>query len=177
MAKKNDLQDEKDHVDRAINARVESRHIDVGVERKIWSEKLEDAKRDFPLDDYKLEGDRLQLAKKRLAIWAYCIHGLIKDATKAAQISRKVWYDWREVDPEFARAAKDAEEIAIESLEQMAVLRAEASDQILTLLLKGGRPGKFKDRAELTGANGKPLVPESAPVVVILPSNSRGDEG
>ena len=160
-----------------LKAEAEVRAQQRRHEEAVWKEKLDRAKTEFPLDSFEFEGNKLQLAKKRICLWAFCIQGLISDATRSVGISRQLWYDWCEVDPEFKRAAKEAEEYAVEALERMAIRRSEISDHLLMFLLKGGKPGKFKDRSEITGKNGAPLVSDIVQTVVILPSNDRGDEG
>jgi hypothetical protein len=59
-------------------------------------------------------------------------------------------YEHRKTDESFARAWDDAVEAGADALEDEAVRRAkESSDVLLIFLLKGRRPGKFKDRAVL----------------------------
>jgi hypothetical protein len=48
------------------------------------------------------------------------------------------------------------------------------SDTLLIFLLKGNRPEKFKERSEVTGKGGAPLVP--GVVTFYLPENGRDDQ-
>lgn len=90
-------------------------------------------------------------------------------------------YRWKLDDPEFDENMRMAEQVAVMVLEDEATRRAvygtdkaiyqggkfmgwqrEYSDALLITLLKAKAPHKYKERfsGELTGADGKPLVPE-----------------
>ncbi len=105
-------------------------------------------------------------------------YGNVTRAAKAASVSRRVVYEWREEDEAFAKAWDEAIEESNDVLEGEAYRRAVTgtlepvfyqgektgtvrrySDSLLSLLLKSNRPEKFKDRVanEHTGANGAPL--------------------
>ena len=87
-------------------------------------------------------------AKKR-ALAAYAELGIVARACEAAGIARCTWYDWVNSDPEFAQAVREAEEAAIDSLEQEARRRAKAgSDVLLMFCLKAKRP-EYRDRAQI----------------------------
>jgi hypothetical protein len=130
----------------------------------------------FGPDKYEFSGDKISQTRKVKGLVAFAKEGIQTDACIAADISRKTWYHWREVDPEFARAFADAEEFAVDALERCAVRRGKVlSDHLLTFLLKGNKPGKFKDRTEVTGANGRDL-PGGGTTVIVMPSNNRGDD-
>lgn len=94
-----------------------------------------------------------------------------------AGIGRTSAYQWREDDPEFAKAWDEAVEEGTDLLEDEAQRRGrdgtqkpvyqggkkvgvvrEYSDTLLIFLLKARRRGKFGDKIEATGANGGPLV-------------------
>jgi transposase len=85
----------------------------------------------------------------------------VSEACRAAKIGRSTAYDWREGDPAFAAAWKDAEEEAIDSLERVAWDRAkiDKSDRMMEILLKAHRPEKYVERirSELTGKDGGPV--------------------
>lgn len=81
-----------------------------------------------------------------------------------AGISRSSAYEWRNADKSFADAWDEAEQIAVDSLEQVAWDRAKGkgedrSDRMLEILLKAHRREKYVERvaAELTGKDGAPL--------------------
>lgn len=85
----------------------------------------------------------------------------VSAAARAAGIGRRTVYEWRDADPEFAAAWAEAEEEAVDKLEEVARERATegGSDRMLEILLKAHRPEKYVDRyrAEHTGANGGPI--------------------
>lgn len=85
----------------------------------------------------------------------------VSEAARCARISRTAAYEWREDDPGFAAAWKDAEEQAADALELEAWNRAttDKSDRMLEILLKAHRPEKFVDRlrTEHTGRDGGPI--------------------
>jgi transposase-like protein len=103
-------------------------------------------------------------------------------ACETAGIARRTAYDWRDADPEFAKAWDAAVQLGTEALEDEAVRRAhhgtdEAvfyqgaecgtvrrySDTLLIFLLKARRPEKYRERvsAELTGKDGGPIQTEN----------------
>jgi hypothetical protein len=93
------------------------------------------------------EGDNAYKADaKKKALEAYAELGVISHACKAAGIARCTWYDWVENDPDFAQAAKEAEEAAIDALEAEARARAKkGSDILLMFCMKAKRP-EYRDR-------------------------------
>ena len=101
----------------------------------------------------------------------------IDKTAKATGIDRSTFYKWLEEDSEFAKGFEDAKKRAVETLEAEAYRRAvkgvnkpiyykgqrcgyvrEYSDSLLIFLLKGNAPEKYRERHELVGANGKPLL-------------------
>lgn len=99
-------------------------------------------------------------------------------AAELAVVNRKTVYDWRHADPEFAAAWDDAIEAGTDLLEDEARRRAysgydkplvsqgkvvgtylEYSDTLMTLLLKGRRPKKFREnlKHELSGPDDGPM--------------------
>lgn len=115
--------------------------------------------------------------------------GNVSKAARAAEVNRQYTYECRAADPSFAEEWDEALEVAVDKLEERAWRRANfediqyrftksgdpiyhpetgkpyfehvGSDSVLLALLKAHRPEKYKDRSEVTGANGKPLVPPS----------------
>lgn len=87
-------------------------------------------------------------------------NGNVSVAAKAAGVLRKVAYQQRANDPEFAAAWEEAIAEAIERLEDIARKRAErTSDTLLIFLLKAHKPSKYRDnvRVEHSGPDGKPI--------------------
>lgn len=103
--------------------------------------------------------------------------GNVSRACEAVGISRMTAYNWREDDPEFAKAWDNAKAIGAEALEDEATRRAfegtekpvfhqgvecgtirEYSDTLTIFLLKGAKPEKYRERvsSEISGPNGGP---------------------
>lgn len=127
-------------------------------------------------------------------IGALSKHGVVTAAAKAARISRKTVYERRAEDKDFAELWDDAIEQAADMLEREAVRRAytgtlrpiyqggekvgsvrEYSDTLMIFLLKGARPGKYREnhKVEVSGPGGgaipireivieRPAAPEEA---------------
>lgn len=87
--------------------------------------------------------------------------GNVRLACHATGISRPTPFAYREKDPEFARAWKDAEEDACDLLEAEARKRARAtSDTLMIFLLKAHRPEKYRDVSRIEHLIGKMNVDE-----------------
>lgn len=113
----------------------------------------------------------------------------VSKAARSVSIARSWAYKCRENDPSFAEEWDAALEEAADKLEERAWGRANfenisykfdkqgnpilhpitgepyfehvGSDTVLLALLKAHRPEKYKDRSEITGKNGAPLMPPS----------------
>ena len=128
-------------------------------------------------------------ANQKAFLAAYAEVGNITKAAKMAEITRDAHYKWlaNDSDGTYVAAFKEAEEQAIEKLEQEARRRAvegmkrkkfdskgnpvidpetgqqyeeyEYSDTLLIFLLKGAKPEKYRENRNiaLTGANGGPV--------------------
>lgn len=102
----------------------------------------------------------------------------ISGAAKQAGVPRRTVYNWRDADPDFAKAWIEAEDAGADRLEDEALRRAVSglvepvyyggkevgevrkySDTLLVFLLKARRPDKYRDRVstELSGPNGAAL--------------------
>lgn len=114
--------------------------------------------------------------------------GNVTVAARAVGFSRSRVYMIKDEDPTFAQEWENAEREAADLLEKEAYRRAvegvdepvfyqgimvstirKYSDALLTLLLKGTKPEKFRERFEHSGPEGKPLEL----VKVYLPDNGR----
>ncbi|HEX6827090.1 MAG TPA: hypothetical protein VF077_12305 [Nitrospiraceae bacterium] len=111
--------------------------------------------------------------------------GNVLEAAKGVGSSRHTLYWHRREDPVFRAAWDQALAEAMDTvLEPEAVRRAvdgtlkpvyhlgkrvgtvrEYSDTLLIFLLKGGKPAKYRERFEHTGAEGTPLLPPPAPML------------
>ena len=129
--------------------------------------------------------------KQNSFLKAFSESGNITKAAKIAKIDRKLHYFWMDEDPEYPAKFRDAQEKAADVLEEEARRRAvdgvehavgwhkgepggyeqQYSDTLLIFLLKGARPEKYRERYEVTGANGEPIK-----VTLYLPSNTRDDD-
>jgi hypothetical protein len=124
---------------------------------------------------------RTLLAKGRfLADFALC--GNVLRSAAAARINRRTVYTWLGEDTKFKALYDEALQDALDRLEEEARRRAidgwmepvvsggnlvthvrKYSDTLLVVLLKGKRPDTFRERHEITGKNGTPLLtPEAA---------------
>ena len=117
-------------------------------------------------------------AKKREKFLAALATGLsVSNACSSAGLARRTAYDWRDADPDFAKAWDHAIEDGTDALEDEARRRAfegaeepvfyqgkqvgtvrKYSDTLLIFLLKGRRPDKFKDRVAHGGDTGVPPI-------------------
>lgn len=96
----------------------------------------------------------------------------VSEAARAAKISRRGAYDWRDSDPKFAEEWDEAEQVAADKLEKVAWDRAtvDKSDRMLEILLKAHRPEKFIERQHLK-------VEALDPVDVLREANKRARDG
>ena len=90
--------------------------------------------------------------------------GVVKYAADSLKIARRTHYHWLETDPEYAEAAAEAIEIAVERAETELYLRAmgigrERSNDLLKFYLRHARPAKYRETY--------PEAPEPVPDRVI----------
>lgn len=97
----------------------------------------------------------------------------------AAGVPMQTFYIWKKNDPIFAEAYATAKEVSIQNLEDAAVRRGvhgtlkpiyqggalvgherRYSDSMLSILLKGNAPDKYRDRISV-GGDGKPIIHEN----------------
>lgn len=108
---------------------------------------------------------------------AYAQRGIIREGTTAAGISRRTYLRWRKEDEAFNEACNEAKQMAVDLIEQEAMRRAidgfdrpviykgeitdtykDYSDSLLTMLMKGNKPEKYKERTEHSGSVGRPMT-------------------
>jgi transposase len=108
------------------------------------------------------ETDKIVHGKKAAFLAAVEEWPSIRQAAKAAGISRSTHYEWMN-DPEYEALFKEAVKRGNQALHDEAVERARdgKSDTMLIFLLKGAFPDKYRERwsGEVTGPNGAPLIP------------------
>ena len=103
--------------------------------------------------------------KKKHFVEAYQkAFGNISVACKAADVSRGAYYLWLEHDPEFKAAieALEPDEIFLDFVEnalQQRISKGDTTAIIFTLKTKGRKRG-YQERTEVTGAEGKDLIPK-----------------
>jgi methionine synthase II (cobalamin-independent) len=124
-----------------------------------------------------LKPPRITHQKKKALLEHYAESGNISASTQAAGVNRHTHYDWLRADADYAAAFSAAKDTAVDCLEAEARRRAKDgweepvyhqgiqvglvrkySDTLLIFLLKGARPDVYKDRREVTGAEGGPVV-------------------
>lgn len=126
-------------------------------------------------------GPAPDLAKRAAFLEALAATCNITKAAELAGVSRALVYAWRAADPKFAQAWEEALQLGIDALEDEATRRAvegwdepvfqkgalvgtvrKYSDTLLTFLLQGRRPERFKARvsAEHSGPGGGPIQVE-----------------
>ncbi len=98
----------------------------------------------------------------------------VSESARAAGIGRSSAYEWREDDPDFAKAWDDAEQEAADLLEKTAWERAtgpDKSDRMLEILLKAHRPHKFVEK-RLLGSDPENPLPDGFKVTLVKASNA-----
>ena len=89
----------------------------------------------------------------------------VSHAARTAGIGRRTAYDWRDADPDFAAAWQEAEDEAVDKLEQVARERAiDSSDRMMEILLKAHRPDKYVER-RLHGSDPNNPLPTPPPAL------------
>lgn len=134
------------------------------------------------IKDYFVTEDRNWTPKllselKMVFLRTYARHGIVTDGTVAAGITRRIYKRWRRDDEAFNENCKDAEIMACDLMEREARRRAiegfdrpviyqgeitetykDYSDSLLTTLMKGNMPKKYKERVEHGGSIGRPMT-------------------
>jgi hypothetical protein len=96
----------------------------------------------------------------------------VSAASRAAGISRSAAYAWKRDDEAFAAEWEDAENEALDDLEQVAWERAkDQSDRMMEILLKAHRPDKYVER-RLLGSDPENPLPTPTLDVTHLSSNT-----
>ncbi len=113
---------------------------------------------------------------KMTIVRALIVRGSVREACIAAGVARRTVYDWRKQDPEFAAAWDGSVEEATDRMEQEMwrrgiegfdrpiIYRGEItgqytdySDSLLQTLVRGNRPGKYRERVEHSTPPGAPM--------------------
>jgi hypothetical protein len=94
----------------------------------------------------------------------------VGSACRAASISRRTAYDWRDADALFGEAWQEALTEAIEEAEAEALRRGKAkSDLLLMFWLKAHKPDVYRDvqRTEHTGPDGGAIITDGTIRIII----------
>lgn len=113
--------------------------------------------------------------------------GNVSAAAETAGVSRQTVYRYIDADEEFKKRFNETKRLGVQGLEDEAVRRAadgyeepvfyqgvqmdrvrKYSDGLLTLLLKGGMPDKYRERTEISGPDGGPIQLEDTQVATKL---------
>lgn len=107
----------------------------------------------------------------------------VSASCRAAGIGRATAYQWKRSEPAFADEWKDAEDDAVDALEQAAWDRAvDGSDRMMEILLKGHRPEKYA-KTVISGDPSAPihhkvsLADAPSDVLAYMAAKSLPDEG
>lgn len=130
----------------------------------------------FSIEDRKWT-PKLTKELKTVFCRAYARHGIISDGTLAAGITYRIYHRWRKDDELFNEDCKTAEAMANDLMEREARRRAidgfgrpiiyqgeitgeytDYSDALLTTLMKGNKPEKYKERTQHSGQIGRPMT-------------------
>jgi len=132
----------------------------------------------FPCETNITDMTPKQLHELKMAFCrTYATRGIIRDACIASGISRQTYYRWRKKDESFHDACVMAEEMSADLIEGEAMRRAvdgydkpviyqgeitdtytEYSDSLMSMLLRGNKKEKYKERTEHSGAIGRPMT-------------------
>ena len=132
----------------------------------------------FPCETNVTEMTPKPLHELRTAVWRACAtRGIVRDACNAAWIYRRTDYRWRKKEESFTDACTLAEETSADLIEGEAMRRAvdgydkpviyqgeitdtytEYSDSLMSMLLRGNKKEKYKERTEHSGAIGRPMT-------------------
>lgn len=111
--------------------------------------------------------DALDAPKKRVIDALLISKGIVSSACDAAGIPRSTFYWWLKDDAAFKAAVDDVQEVALDFVEGQLFNKIGTGDTIATIfyLKTRGKKRGYIERTELTGADGKDLIP----INIIMP--------
>ena len=143
--------------------------------RKVETNK--DEIKDYFVTEERNWTKKLTAELKMVFLRSYARHGIISDGTVAAGITRRIYRRWRKEDEEFEGGCRDAEKMANDLMEREARRRGidgferpiiykgeitgeytDYSDALLTTLMRGNKPEKYRERHEHSGSIGRPMM-------------------
>lgn len=131
--------------------------------------------------------------KQKKFLDAFVQLGTVLHAARAAKIHVATHKKWLATDEKYATKFAEYQDLMADTLEREAFRRAhdgflepvyqrgekvghvrKFSDSLMAKLLDGNRPGKFKQRTELSGPNGGPIQTE-VKISFYIPNNNRDE--
>nr|DAS27921.1 MAG TPA: Terminase small subunit [Caudoviricetes sp.] len=101
--------------------------------------------------------------KKALFLKAFTqSRGIIAPACRAVSMTRQLYYKWLEDDPSFAEAVEAIRQEQIDTVESALLNKIEDGDTtaVIFYLKTKGKERGYSERTELTGRDGKDLIPD-----------------
>lgn len=99
--------------------------------------------------------------------------GIVTTACKTVGISRETHYRWMQEDEKYKLNVEDIADIALDFAESKLHKQIEKEDTTATIfyLKTKGKKRGYIERTELTGSEGKPLVPQPIQIEIINSAN------
>ncbi len=101
--------------------------------------------------------------KKALFLKAFAqSRGIIAPACRAIAMTRQSYYNWMENDPAFAEEVEAIRQEQIDTVESALLNKIEDGDTtaVIFYLKTKGKERGYSERTELTGRDGKDLIPD-----------------
>jgi hypothetical protein len=105
-----------------------------------------------------------QSTKKERFLRAFSKCGIVTLAAKRSQVNPGTHYKWLASDPSYPERFAEAQQAAVEYLEELLLRKAEGGDTACIIFaLKAANPAKYRDnyRVEMSGPNGHPIRTET----------------
>lgn len=82
--------------------------------------------------------------------------GIVTDACRALNLSRQTYYQWRNLDPEFAKECDEAQEVTIDFVESKLMENIAKNDStcIIFYMKTKAKHRGYVERSEITGKDG-----------------------
>lgn len=133
-------------------------------ERKTIAERDDGRKEEEEWSEEELERG---LAKGRFLAW-HRMGNSVSKAARVAGVDRRTVYRWRDRDPEFAKAWKEARAGLVEDLEMEAYDRAfKGNDRLLMFLLKSYKPVTY-GQGQQQGKSGRGKAKDAKDLVELV---------
>lgn len=116
--------------------------------------------------------------KKALFLKAFAqSRGIIAPACRAIKLTRPTYYNWMDSDPSFAEEVEAIRQEQIDNVESALLTKIDEGDTTATIfyLKTKGRDRGYSERTELTGKDGKDLIPEIRVEIVDTGGDNQDD--